>query len=146
MYDIATKTVSKLSGELSSAFVDAAETNSRHAPGGSAAASNVVETRVPYPEGASIDRKDVFIETSEKDLENSASEFVEAKIPLIDPTQSDNLGDASEQLESFVDISGMPVQPQGDLAVAASDAGGLAAEQVSISSGYSKTGSNLFSH
>ncbi|KAF2893862.1 hypothetical protein ILUMI_12303 [Ignelater luminosus] len=151
MYDIATQTVSKLSGELSSAFVDAAETNSRHAPGGSAAASaaaasNVVEMRVPYPEGVSIDRKDVSGETFEKDLEDSASEYVEAKIPLIDPTQSDNLGDASEQLESFVDISGMPVQPQGDLAVAASDADVLAAKQVSISSGYSKTGSNLFSH
>lgn len=44
MYDIATKTVSKLSGELSSAFVEAAEANSSDDV--TAAASSVIESRV----------------------------------------------------------------------------------------------------
>ncbi|XP_064211606.1 bromodomain-containing protein 4 isoform X2 [Tribolium castaneum] len=72
MYDLATQTVSKLNGELSSAFVNAAEANSL------------------------------------KDTKASASEIVETRVPVIDP-QSDLETEASENLESFVDVSGIPV-------------------------------------
>ncbi|KAF5301341.1 hypothetical protein FQA39_LY10739 [Lamprigera yunnana] len=101
MYDLSTQTVSKLSGELSSAFVDAAETNSQQA------STSVAETRVSHP--------------AEKKEFHSGLE-------------SDTLSEASEQSESFVDISGKPVQE--DLLIAAGD-----------SSGYSETGpTKLFSN
>ncbi|KAJ8942656.1 hypothetical protein NQ318_013369 [Aromia moschata] len=94
MYDVATKTVSKLSGELSSAFVEAAEANSDDAPDNAeaAAASNIIETRVPY-EG-DIDRQDV---------------------PAVDLASQDEVmetAEASEQLESFVDASGARTDPR----------------------------------
>lgn len=76
MYDLATQTVSKLNGELSSAFVNAAEANS--VKDTKASASEIVETRVPY------------------------------EVPIIDP-QGDLETEASEHLESFVDVSGIPV-------------------------------------
>ncbi|CAH1981316.1 unnamed protein product [Acanthoscelides obtectus] len=50
MYDVTTQTVSKLSGELSSAFVEAAEANSAPPEGGQIAASSMIETKVPFPQ------------------------------------------------------------------------------------------------
>ena len=73
MYDIATQTVSKLDGELSSAFVDAAEANS-----------------------------------SDPDTKTSASSIVETRVPVPDP-DDDLEAHGSENLESFVDVSGIPV-------------------------------------
>lgn len=62
MYDVASKTVSKLDGELSTAFVDAAEANS--ANDSETSASEIVEMRVPY---------EVPIIDPYKDLEQQAS-------------------------------------------------------------------------
>ncbi|KAJ8935160.1 hypothetical protein NQ314_012979 [Rhamnusium bicolor] len=104
MYDVATQTVSKLSGELSSAFVEAAEANSEDNPeeGTRSAASNIV--------------------------------------PIIDPMQEEDMEtDASEQLESFVDTSGLRVSSQGDLTVSDGELNSLE-NQILINSGYSKTG------
>ncbi|KAK5647455.1 hypothetical protein RI129_002347 [Pyrocoelia pectoralis] len=135
MYDLTTQTVNKLSGELSSAFVDAAETNSGQGLSPlQGSSSNVVETRIPYPNSA-LDMKDISHDSV--DLEEGASEYFETKIPVIDP---DSLPEASEQLERFVDISGMPIH--GDLVAAASSG----TKEVSVSSGYSKTGSSKLLH
>lgn len=131
MYDIATKTVSKLNGELSAAFVEAAESNVDEEKD-ITASTNIIETRIPYPEDR-IDLESGSHIVSDE-LADSASEYVESKVPIIDPTQTDLETEASEQLESFVDISGMPVQD--DLTAAASD---NLSNQVSISSGYSRT-------
>ncbi|KAJ8978832.1 hypothetical protein NQ317_010832 [Molorchus minor] len=76
MYDVATQTVSKLSGELSSAFVEAAEANSDDEEiADKAADSNVVESRVPFT--GEIDRQDV--DREEADFSASASEYLEVK-------------------------------------------------------------------
>ncbi|KAB0805484.1 hypothetical protein PPYR_02454 [Photinus pyralis] len=97
MYDLGTQTVNKLSGELSSAFVDAAETNSgQDLSPLQSAASNVVETRIPYPNGQ-LERKNFH---DGFDLEEGASKFYEAKIPVIDPASVDGMSAASEQFES----------------------------------------------
>ncbi|XP_025832147.1 mediator of RNA polymerase II transcription subunit 15-like [Agrilus planipennis] len=141
MYDLNTKTVSKLSGELSSAFVEAAEANTSDNLE-AIAPSNIVETRVPYPD---IDRRDLVAFTDEDfqyDLSDASSQLVESRIPIIDPMEEKDEDEyeveASEQLEQFVDISGLKVRPE-DLAAAASD---NLENQVIVSSGYSKTGSN----
>ncbi|CAH1168774.1 unnamed protein product [Phyllotreta striolata] len=85
MYDVGTQSVSKLNGELSSAFVEAAEANS-------------VEKQ------AATDRRD------KGDLEDASSENHEARVPIIDPLQEEDMEtQASEHLESFVDISGHPI-------------------------------------
>ncbi|KAF5307217.1 hypothetical protein FQR65_LT00733 [Abscondita terminalis] len=141
MYDLATQTVSKLSGELSSAFVDAAETNSQqNLDPIQSASSDIIETRIPYSDSI-INQKSSNLRA---DLEESASEYVHAKVPVIDPAHSDNLSEASEQLESFVNIAGMPVQE--DLLAAASNSFATA-NKFSTKSGYSKTGSsNLFTN
>lgn len=68
MYDVATQTVSKLSGELSSAFVEAAEANSND-DDTSGSASDIVETRIEYT-GRDIERKNDM-----KDLETAASSY-----------------------------------------------------------------------
>lgn len=120
MYDIATKTVNKLSGELSAAFVEAAEANAEEekAPAELASASsNTVESKVTYVEGAE-DRSDEGI--VESDLSDSASDFVETKVPIVENTQDDLVTDASEQLESVVNIDNE------------------SNSKVSISSGYSR--------
>ncbi|XP_017772353.1 PREDICTED: uncharacterized protein LOC108559547 [Nicrophorus vespilloides] len=124
MFDVGTQTVSKLDGELSSAFVDAAESNTDEKKE-EEAASNRVETKVPVPEG--IDRRDYG---DDVELDEAASELIESKVPIIDPMQTDLEAEGSEQLESFVDISGMQVSE--DLTPSASS-------YVAISSGYSKT-------
>lgn len=71
MYDVATKTVSKLSGELSSAFVEAAEANSNDET--AASETTIIESRVPYPETL-IDRKD--------DLDSAGSSYTEHKVSM----------------------------------------------------------------
>lgn len=117
MYDVATQTVSRLSGELSSAFVEAAEANSfgdEDKKDTKAAASSLVETRVLY-DGAN--RNSV---PSDVEFEDSASDFVESKVPIIDPIQGDLESEASEHLESFVDVSGMPVDIEDDLTASGS--------------------------
>lgn len=102
MYDVATQSVSKLSGELSSAFVDAAEANTENDPeDSSGASSNLVEIRVR----ATQDRFDTEDEPN-SDLAGAQSEIFESRIPLIDVKDFDPRPEASEQLESFVDISG----------------------------------------
>lgn len=79
MYDVVTQTVSKLSGELSSAFVEAAEANSEDSPDEpTAAESSLVDSRVPF--GEHVDRVDVTLRAS--DLEESASDVVESKVCL----------------------------------------------------------------
>lgn len=128
MYDIATKTVNKLSGELSAAFVEAAEANAEEEKtlGEVASPTNTIESKVAYSEGAE-DRLDEQI--SESDLSDSASDIIESKVPSDSP-ESDLATDASEQIESFVNVDGVPVPDQKD--VIASDSG------VSISTGYSR--------
>lgn len=130
MYDVSTQTVSKLSGELSAAFVDAAESNANEEKDPSP--SDIVETRIPYTEG---DVKENIQDLSDDQVE-SESEYVESKVPIIDPMQADLETEASEQLESFADISGMPVHSGGDLLASASSS---LDNRVSISSGYSRT-------
>lgn len=56
MYDVATQTVNKLSGELSSAFVEAAEANSNDGDVVSSS-SEIVENSIPFPK-TEIDRID----------------------------------------------------------------------------------------
>ncbi|GJQ76522.1 hypothetical protein Trydic_g2225 [Trypoxylus dichotomus] len=102
MYDVASQTVSKLSGDLSSAFVDAADANTDDS---SVAASNVVEVRVPSPKNINPDRIDIS-----SDLEDSASDILESKVRIIDPMETE----ASEQLERFVDISGQDLEASED--------------------------------
>lgn len=132
MYDVATQTVSKLDGELSAAFVDAAESNANEEKEGPAP-SNIVETRIPYTE-EDLDENVQLLD--DEDQSEAASEYIESKVPIIDPMQADLETEASEQLDSFSDISGMPIHPQGDLVAAASDS---LDNRVSISSGYSRT-------
>ncbi|KAJ8925521.1 hypothetical protein NQ315_009360, partial [Exocentrus adspersus] len=135
MYDVATQTVSKLSGELSSAFVEAAEANSDGKNEDTAGdASNVEETRVSL----NVDRADT--DTTDLALEESASGIVEAKIPIIDLSkdQEDMETDASEQLASFVDVAGMPISSKEDLAMSGSEFYSNS-QDVLISSSYSKT-------
>lgn len=69
MYDVSTQTVSKLSGELSSAFVEAAEANSNDDT--SASASSTVENKVPYRSNR-ISRSD--------DLETVGSSYVNENV------------------------------------------------------------------
>lgn len=131
MYDIATQTVNKLSGELSTAFVEAAEANAdeEKTPGEAVSGTNTVESKVPYTDGAE-DRIDK--EVLDGDLSDSASDFVESKVP-INPAQSDLETEASELVESFVDVAGIAMHPQSHLTALPSDS------KVSITSGYSKT-------
>lgn len=127
MYDIATKTVNKLSGELSAAFVEAAEANAdeEKAPAELASASsNTVELKATYPDSAE-DRLDE--EISESDLSDSASDFIESKVPIVEPSQGDLATDASEQVESLVNADS-----QKNVSVSENGSG------VSISSGYSR--------
>lgn len=119
MYDISTKTVNKLNGELSTAFVDAAETNTNEEKLSeeAAEASNIVETKLPAPEQSNrLQQTD-----SLDDLDEAASEYVESKVPIIDPTESDLKPDGSERFEKFVDISGLEVKPNADLILAATN-------------------------
>lgn len=116
MYDIATKTVSKLSGELSTAFVDAAEANTDDA---TVAASNLVEVRVPPPQNIHPDRVDDL----SSDLDHSPSEIVESKIRIIDPLETELEPEASEQLERFVDVSGQDLQSAEDRQLIANQVG-----------------------
>lgn len=129
MYDIATQTVNKLNGELSAAFVDAAEANAEEekSTNDEDSSSNALESRVPYPDTAE-DRIDTDVDQS-----GSASDFIETNVPVADPIEADLETEASEQLESFVDISGTPIHPREDL---------TSGDQISISSGYSKTDHN----
>lgn len=131
MYDIATKSVSKLSGDLSSAFVEAAETNAQDSP--ILEPTNRIENKSPdeYHKDE-IDRKD----TIQRDLSESPSEYYETKTSVDDIM----LAEASEQIESVEIPSG--ITKFGDLQVESNNlsAGG---SLVSISSGYSKTGSNV---
>lgn len=76
MYDVGTQTVSKLSGELSSAFVEAAEANSNDEP--SASASNVIENRIPFPKN-NVDRKDDF----DSAASSNAEEHVSVSLKLV---------------------------------------------------------------
>lgn len=71
MYDVATQTVSKLSGELSSAFVEAAEANSNDET--AASSTTIIENRVPYTP-ANIDRKD--------DLASAASSYSQRRVSI----------------------------------------------------------------
>lgn len=135
MYDVPTQTVNKLSGELSSAFVDAAESNTKEKRE-AISASNIVETKVPQPDGFSSRIDTDFEEPG--DLASTASELEESKVPIIDPMAEDLESEASEQFESFVDVSGLPVHPQGDLSVSANTLYG----GVIMSEGYSKTSAN----
>lgn len=132
MYDIATRTVNKLSGELSTAFVEAAEANAEEdkTPDVASSTSNKIESKVSFIDTAE-DRIDK--EVSDSDLTDSASDVVESKVPIVDPTQTDLETEASEQLESFVDVAGIATYPQADLTALASDS------KVSITSGYSRT-------
>lgn len=122
MYDVGTKSVSKLSGELSSAFVDAAEENSKkdgekEEEDYDTSASNIIETRIPYT-GSELEQN---FHVSDAVLDESASDFVESKVPIIDPMDNEDLeSQASEQLESFIDISGTNIA-RDDLTAAASD-------------------------
>ncbi|CAG9813102.1 unnamed protein product [Phaedon cochleariae] len=72
MYDVATQTVSKLSGELSSAFVEAAEANSED-EAQQVAASNTIENIVAYR--GEIDRHDL----EDDELAGAASDIDESK-------------------------------------------------------------------
>lgn len=131
MYDISTKSVSKLSGDLSSAFVEAAETNAQDSP--VSEPTNRIENKTPYEyHKDEIDRKD----TIPRDLSESPSEYYETKTSVDDIM----LAEASEQFESVEIPPG--VTKFGDLQV---DSNNLSADGslVSISSGYSKTGSNV---
>lgn len=120
MYDVSTKAVSKLNGDLSAAFVEAAETNTNDKETEQkGSASEIVETKAPPPESSSIDRKDHS--SSLVDLSEAASDYVESRVPVIDPTETDLDADGSEQFERFVDISGLEVNPNDDLLVAASN-------------------------
>lgn len=121
MYDVSTKTVSKLDGELSAAFVQAAETNTKEEDA-SPSSSNLIETKLPAPDGlTSLQQHDVEDDLID-DLESSASEYVEMKVPIIDPTTSDLHADGTEQFERFVDVSGMEIKnPNHDLNVAATN-------------------------
>lgn len=74
MYDVATQTVSKLSGELSSAFVEAAEANSNDET--AASATTIIENRIPFS-ATNIDRKD--------DLTGAASSYAEQSVSIILP-------------------------------------------------------------
>ncbi|XP_074036836.1 uncharacterized protein isoform X2 [Leptinotarsa decemlineata] len=112
MYDVVSQNVTKLSGELSSAFVEAAEANSEDNVE-ETAASNVIETRVSFT--GKVDRQGYL----EEDLEDSASEIEESKIPVIDPLQDEVMEtESSENLERFVDISDHPLE---DFAVSSSN-------------------------
>ncbi|KAG5865657.1 hypothetical protein JTB14_026178 [Gonioctena quinquepunctata] len=127
MYDVVSQTVTKLSGELSSAFVDAAEANSEDNE--ATAASNLIERRVSYT------GEPVSPGHTDGDLEDSASDINESKIPIIDPLQDEDMDtEASENLERFVDISGRPIE---DFAVSNSN---LLENHFEMSSTYSKTG------
>lgn len=106
MYDVGSKSVSKLSGELSSAFVDAADANTDDT---SVAASNLVEVRVPSPEN--VNPKETYIVS---DLEDSPSDISESRVRIIDPMDSELEPEASEQLEKFVDISGQDLEAADD--------------------------------
>lgn len=77
MYDVGTGTVSKLNGELSSAFVDAAEANSSD-NSEKVSASNIIETIVPYHEEKSNEKR----YNSPQDLDSSASNFVDTKVRI----------------------------------------------------------------
>lgn len=97
MYDVATQTVNKLDGELSSAFVEAAEANSNDNAEDSAA-SNIVETTVPFPGKRNIQHF--------SDFELSARDKFESKVPIIDTLHDEDMEtQASEKLGNFVDIS-----------------------------------------
>ncbi|RZC32445.1 mediator of RNA polymerase II transcription subunit 26 [Asbolus verrucosus] len=79
MYDVATRSVSKLNGELSSAFVEAAEANSSDTK---ASASEIVETRVPYDRVPVID--------PESDLETEASDHLERFVDVSEVAVEDD--------------------------------------------------------
>ncbi|XP_056629836.1 uncharacterized protein LOC130440597 [Diorhabda sublineata] len=97
MYDVATQTVNKLDGELSSAFVEAAEANSDDSAE-DFASSNIVETTVPLQLQKSGQ--------SFSDFEMSARSNIESKVPIINISQDEDMEtQASEQLGNFVDIS-----------------------------------------
>lgn len=112
MYDVGTMSVSKLDGELSAAFVDAAESNTSEEKEdvSSPAASNLVETKVPAPEGLDFAQ----LQASNDDdieLQPAASELFETRVPIIDPMQGDLETAGSEQLEQFVDIDSDDLMP-----------------------------------
>lgn len=83
MYDIISKTVSRLSGELSSKFVDVAE-------------ENIFDDSTPLAE--QIDRMDESIELL-GDAEPESSEIVESVVKL------DSSPVTNEQPENKIDIS-----------------------------------------
>lgn len=117
MYDIGTKTVSKLDGELSTAFVEAAETNSSDENDNKTSSSDLIETKLPAPDSNSLK-----LNEDTDDLDEAASEYVESsKVPIIDPSKSDLKADGTEQFEKFVDISGMEVNTNQDLTVSATN-------------------------
>ncbi|VEN37633.1 unnamed protein product, partial [Callosobruchus maculatus] len=86
MYDVATQTVSKLSGELSSAFVEAAEANSAPSGDGQVAASSMIETKVPFPQ---------------QDWSESGTNILERRMSV----QDDMDTDTTDQLEKTVEAS-----------------------------------------
>lgn len=67
MYDIISKTVSRLSGELSSKFVDVAE-------------ENIFDDATPIAE--QIDRMDESVESLEEDAEAEPSNIIESVVKL----------------------------------------------------------------
>lgn len=80
MYDVATQSVSKLSGELSSAFVDAAEANSNDDEDTSASSSNIMENRVPLTK-RQINRNNA----ASDDLKSESSKYYEDRVSIIYP-------------------------------------------------------------
>lgn len=141
MYDVGTRSVSKLSGELSSAFVDAAEENSKKeaeddSRENETSASHIIETRIPYT-GSEYEQN---FHTSDALLEESASDFVESRVPIIDPMDNDDLEtQASEQLNSFVDISDGSIE-RDDLTASASDLNSIYANSQTNNAEDRKTG------
>lgn len=62
------------------------------------------------------------------------------QVPIVDQTPEEDLEtEASEQLGSFVDASGLLIRPQEDLVASGSDYTNSVDNNILINSGYSKT-------
>lgn len=137
MYDLASKSVSKLNGDLSTSFVEVAESNAKNQDLDTSALIDPMDE----------EREEHDDQDEEEDDEKVAegSEIHEVRVPFPD---HDLDVESSDRFEQFVDVSGMsidrrdPYVSPADLIMSPSELHAVPSSQkneVVISSGYSRT-------
>lgn len=134
MYDLASKAVSKLNGDISKSFVEVAESNAKN---------QSIDSLTKFEE------VNEAVDEDEEDRVAEGSELHEVRVPFENHEGDHDLDvGSSDRFEQFVDVSGMSIDRRDpyvspeDLIMSPSELHAVPSRQenvVLISSGYSRT-------